>query len=164
MSASIEQIPHYSSRAVLLSAVAEAPLVGGTYTFSGQWESLALQPRLSRGLYVVTDFSFGADVSELDWQAAWTTIPNIRFGLEGGAYASIFRDPIPLGKYSDGTAFREAIEVHQEPSELKFRMQGELVQTPNLVGKASIRAVFTLVAYAISDDHYIRAFKEGFGK
>ena len=153
----------WDSSTVLFSAVSEAPLVGADYTFPGTWQSMVLPRFLRRGVYIVTTLQFGADIAEFDWQSSWTTVPTIRWGLTSNGLASLFRDEIPLTKYTEGVDFREAFVVGQEPSEIKFRLSGVLRQSPSLVGKASVRASINLIAYEISDNEFQKAFLERWG-
>jgi hypothetical protein len=161
MSVRIYDIPHASSRAVIWSARSVAPFVGGIYTFPTAWQSLSPAVMLRKGVYVIRQLMFSANIDEGDWQSNWTSVPQIWFGSAATSLSSQFREALPLTKYTEGTEFIEAIHVLQEPCELKFRMTGVLNQSPSLVGVQNITATTNLVAYEISDDKWINEFLKG---
>lgn len=166
MSVRVYDIPHYTSRLVVFQAISEAPLsidpiLGGVYTFPDTWESMTLPANLKRGIYIPRTLQFGADVNELDWQSSWSARPPvIRWAQTATGLSPQMRDPIPLVKYSDGAEFIETIVCDQDPSELKFRITGTLLATPSLAGKTRIRATVALYAYEITDDDFVRKYKE----
>lgn len=161
MSIRVYDIPHASSRAVQFTASITAPFAGGSYAFAGAWTDLAVEIPLRRGIYVVRSIKFGADVAEQDWTSNIVTMPRIWFGLTESSLASLFRFPLPLSTYDQGSEFNETIRVTQEPGTMKARITGELSQSLSLVGKADITAFVTLTAYEIVDDAWITQYLKG---
>lgn len=155
-------IPHANSKAIQMVAVAQSlPLAGGQFVWDGQWTPCTPARSLRRGqLYVVRSYGFSADVSELDWQANFIEAPQIQFGTTNNGLAPLFRDPLVLLKYTDSSEFIESWIVSGTPSELRFRVTGSIGASLALAGKTSIRAIVTLLAYEISDDSFIKIWKE----
>lgn len=159
---SVYDIPHAQSPAVELSAELSAPFVGGFYTFDpAQWVPLNITTPLRRGLYVVRGISFGSNLQEADYAGAIVELPRIWWTLST-EYGSLFRQPIPLSTYRRGTELNEAILVKSEPCELLARVQGRLLQTPQMVGVAAVKLFVTLTTYEITDDAWIAKFRAGY--
>lgn len=164
MSVRIYDIPHFSSRLVTISALATAPFAGGSYIFPDVWTSMILPTFLKRGVYIVRQVQFSSDIAESDWQANWTVLPKITWGLTSDALGPLFRQPLPLLKYSEGVEYIETILCDQEPTEIKFRLTGELSQSPSMIGKANIRATVSLYTYEITDDDWVREYRARYSK
>ena len=164
MSIRVYDIPHSSSRAVQFTAAITAPFAGGSYAFNGAWEDLAVEIPLRRGVYVVRSLKFGADIAETDYTSNIVTMPRIWFGLTESSLSSLFRFPLPLSTYDQGSEFNETIRVTQEPCSMKARIVGEIAQSLNMVGKADITLFVSLTAYEISDDAWINQYVKGWSR
>ncbi len=158
----VYSIPHYSSRAIQLVAVAPSlPLAGGQFVWDGSWGEMTPPRTLRYGqLYIVRAFAFSADVAETDWQGNFAVAPQIQFGLSNNGFAPLFRDPLVLLKYAESAEFTEGWIVTGNPSELRYRMTGSINAAPSLAGKTTLRAIVSLQAYEIADDNFIRTWKE----
>lgn len=164
MSVRVADIPHFSSRLVTASAKAEAPLAGGSYTFDGEWTSMAIPTMLNNGsLYIVKELQFSANCTEDDWNSSLLETPAIRWGVGSSSYRTQFRDAYVLNKFTEGTEFIEMIDVNATPAELKFRMVGEF-DSAKLVGIPILIANVNLLMYEINDIDFQEAFKQPWSK
>lgn len=163
MSASVLSLPYSQSRPLILAGRLTAPLVAGAYT----WDGLAFDasPRVdlkAAYLYILTSISFAADLDQSNYSDAidptYTTAPIPSFRMTQGGGASILADAVPAPFYFSDLGVCSHFMPAVDRNRIQFSAQGRLVQTPELVGKASISLSVSCIVYEVADLNWIRKF------
>jgi hypothetical protein len=110
------------------------------------------------------------DASDAGTEPDANTLPTFSTYLEGSANSPILRQPLGLPTYYDDVDFRKwrhprtasttgstsnniSQITGEQVNNLKGSFTGSLIQTPNLIGKASINMIMTLFAQEINADN-----------
>ena len=180
------QIPLISANPIQITYRETANLGLGLYTWLLTVNGL-FNPRMDLNpnhLYAFQSMSFSADIEGFDYQAAIDTSLNggPRFFLqtEGEAGGSILGQPVPLPTYFDDSPFdfwdrnnktvgadfgsgNMLLMNMRDSNQYMGSFEGRLIQTPALVGKASITMIMRFNLIEIKDEKFAREALEKWG-
>lgn len=163
MSASVVSIPYSQARPLILAGRLTAPLAAGAYTWDGSYFDASPGVELrSSFLYIVASLTFAADLDPADYSAAIdptfsaSPIPSFRILQRGGA--SVLADAVPAPAYFSDLGICYPFAPKVDGNRIQFSAQGRLLQTPALIGKASVSLAVSCVVYEVSDANWIRKF------
>lgn len=162
--ARIEDLPYHDSPPVQFFYQSSATLNAGTYTWSDTPSALTTtRPVLSNALYFFRHITFSADIEELDFTAAITTVPTFQFYQKSMGNVPMFREPIRMMKYLENWDFRLTWMAHESQRDaFRAGFSGVLTQTAALIGKASITLTAVISAQEIISENFIDLFSKGY--
>lgn len=163
MSTSVLSLPYSQSRPLILAGRLTAPIVAGAYTWDGSAFDASPRADLKAAyLYIVTSISFAADLDAANYADAidstYTRSPIPSFRMMQGGGASVLPDAVPVPFYFSDLGVCQAFQPATDQNRVQFSAQGRLIQTPQLVGKASVSLSVSCIVYEVSDLNWIRKF------
>lgn len=175
-------LPYFTSPPILFVYQQTANLdSSGNYVFSNQATPAAFTPNRplnANVLYVFTDLAFSTDIAELDYAGAVTSAMSFSMYMQSGGTTPILREMIPLLTYvpmpyrlsvlgeqaynpAMPTALGGGSSSAPKYNGFTGKIAGTLLQTPSLLGKASITATLVFSVQEVSDGDYIEAYRLG---
>ena len=159
----IEDLPYATSLPIQFVYESTANLQLGTYIWNDTQSELSPdRPVLSKALYYFRSFSLTANIEELDFTSSIVTTPKFFMFKTSDAKAVMFREPIQMNKFYDQFDYRLAWWSNQDSDQLFGAFRGTILQTPALLGKASITLKSIITAQEIIDDNFVRLFKSNY--
>ena len=166
------EIPYFTSPPVQYVYRSTANLVFGAYTWADNPSPLyfpiagsagaVLRRVQSRALYYIRDITVKADIDKNDYPAALSApIPYLSLHLRSQGRTSLFREPFVVPSFLENFQYRQFVHITQDPEEMLGSFRGALIQTPALIGKASITLTAVLSVQEISDHEYVNRFMQG---
>lgn len=157
----IEDMPYYTSPPVLFIYQSTATVAAGQYVWNDVPSALTpLRPLVDNAVYYFRSITLSADISELDFTAAITTVPQFFSFLTGDANAVLFREPISMVKFYQNFDYRYLWSRAKGSNELRCAFRGTLAQIAALVGKVDIELTAIISAQEITDVEFANALKE----
>ena len=167
-------IPYLTSPPLLFTFRQTANLSLGAYTFTQAkiafTPSRPIQPNV---LYMFDTLDFSMDIAPEDYFGALSTQPQFSMYLQSDASSPSLREPIVLSKYFDRLPYKlaimgsELLGASDNPTAQGFQhnrllggVASVLNQTPALLGKLSVSAILVFTVQEISDNQFIREFRE----
>lgn len=140
-----------------------APFLAGQYNFNQAANTDALLMKMSsNSLYLITAFSFFANVADSAWLESMDTkanFPAYRLRFKNGSAPSIFPDPIQCVNYVDNAEQLVYFDSGRKDEELLITFGGIINQVPAMVGQATIYAEINFTIYQITDEAFIREYR-----
>lgn len=163
MSSSIVALPYSQARPLVIAGRLTAPLAGGAYTWDGTITDSSPNVSLRAAfLYVLSSISFAADLDPADYSAAIdptyaaSPIPSFRILQRGGS--SVLPDAIPVPMFFNDLGICFPFAPKTDANQIQFSALGRILQTPALIGKASVTLSVSAILYEISDPVWIKKF------
>lgn len=161
----LEDLPYHSSPPIQFVYESTASLSIGLYTWADAPSVLTPnRPVLTNAVYYFRNISLTADIADIDFTAAISTVPEFFMFRQGDARAVMFREPLQMNKFFDQFDYRLCWLSQQEDDQLFAAFRGVLVQTANLIGKTSITLKAVITAQEIGDQNYVDLFKKHYPK
>lgn len=119
-------------------------------------------------LYLLQTITFASDTSDGDYKEAITTMPRFHLYLETEGAGPLLRQPVYLPMHLANHAYTRALipaggtsnaRENNVANHFLGSFAGQLIQTPNLVGKPTITLTAILSVQEVGDAEYIDAFK-----
>jgi len=171
-------IPYRTSPPLLFVYTETANLAAGAYDWPNGVKAAFTpsRPINANSLYLFNTMDFACDIDQADYQSAISTPLNFSMYIQSDAGSPALREPIPLVKYYNTLPYVLNIlgtellgEAYQNSSgispaqgftfnRLMGDVSGNLLQTPTLVGKASITATIVFSVQEITDKNFINDF------
>jgi hypothetical protein len=161
--ARIEDLPYGTSKPI--EFIYQSTVAYGSSPGYYQWadKPTALtppRPIQENVLYYFRTLTLTANVSEEDFTAAITTIPQFQMYTSGTQGAPLFREPIYMGCFLQNFVYRLAWMTTRNNESLLAGFQGALQQTVNLIGVNSITLTAIVSAQEITDQNFVLDFRK----
>jgi hypothetical protein len=135
----IEDLPYFYSPPVQFVYELTAAVAAGLYTYAGTPGVLTpLRNVMENAVYYIRSVSLIADIDELDFEAAILTAPLFQIYKPSEATVMLFKEPVIMNKFYQQFDFRGVYTTAKVDDQILASFKGILVQTPALIGKASI--------------------------
>ena len=174
----LDDIPYRTSPPLLFVYTEAAILSAGAYDWpvGGKSAFTPTRPINANSLYIFKTMDFACDIDQADYQSAIATQMNFSMYLQSDAGSPALREPVPLVKYYNTIPYLLNIlgtellgDAYQNSSgmtpaqgfsfnRLLGDINGNLTQTPTLLGKASITATIVFSVQEITDKNFIKDF------
>lgn len=139
-----------------------APFAGGQYSFNQVGNTRVTLMRLqSNSLYLLSAFSFFANVSESDWLASMDTkenFPACQLSFKNGTSPSIYPDPLRCVNYVDNADQLIYFLSGRSEDILEITFSGIVNQVAGMVGVDPLLAEVNLNIYQITDQEFIKKY------
>jgi len=163
VSGSVLTIPYSQSRPLVIAGRLTAPLAAGAYTWDGSlFPSVPSVSLRAEYLYILASLSVAADLDPADYSAAIDTtytaspIPSVRILQRLGQ--SVLPDAVPVPAFFADLGIVYPFAPKEGGNPIQFSGLGRLVQTPALVGKASVSLAVSAILYEVADPVWIQRF------
>jgi hypothetical protein len=151
-------LPYHNSRTLQLTGFATAPLILGAYNFTSLGK-IPMSPAFafsSTALYVMTDFTFFANVPESAWiQGLTQPAPTVQMYMSGKDSSPVLDNPISVPKYFEQYGFIKFFYPKVSPNNLSFSITGTVTQLSLLAGYPTLLAGFIITLYEVKDQGFI---------
>jgi len=161
----IERIPlnNRASRVRYPPLRFSAPFDAGKYDFDQPGNTDVLLMELaSNSLYLITAFSFFANVSESTWLEGMDTklnFPAYRFKFKFNKSPSILPDPVQCVNYTDNAEQLVYFDSGRSGDQLLISFSGIVNQAAGSVGVDPLLAAINFTMYQITDEAFIRQYR-----
>lgn len=139
-----------------------APFAVGQYDFNQAANTnVTLMALQSNSLYLISAFSFFANVSESDWLESMDTkdnFPSYRFSFEFDSSESIYPEPIQCVNFTDNAEQLVYYKSTRDNDNLRVTFGGIVNQVAGMVGKATLLAEINFTIYQITDEAFVRGY------
>ena len=163
MAMNIVDLPYFDSVPIILNGEITADVASGVFSYNGRPVSFTPREELTDNtLYIITSFSFSADLDELIYQNAILKTPEINLWTTGEARTPLIRKPVFGTKYFDAINFMQPFLPQKFPNEILFSAKGVIDQNADIValGKSALTLKVILTMYEVVNDEYIAQFKK----
>jgi len=149
----------------IFSAVFNVPTAGG-YDFTNVTANKAQHvfQMVNTSIYFIRSISFSATIPEGDFLSAIDISSKDNFPAWRLRFNSdrtiVHPYPFPVVQYFDDTDFSTFIWSQQAADFVDMDFLGLLTQTSDLVGISEIRAQVSIVVYEITDNNFLKAYRE----
>lgn len=174
----LADIPYRTSPPLLFVYTETALLTAGSYNWPNGVKAAftPTRPINANSLYLFNTMDFACDIDQADYQSAISSALNFSMYIQSDGGSPALREPIPLVKYFNtlpyvlnilgtellGEAYQNSSAVSPAQgftfNRLLGDVSGTLLQTPTLIGKASVTATIVFSVQEITDRNFIKDF------
>lgn len=159
----LEDLPYSTSPPIQFVWEVTANLALGIYTFNGipvASPAGFVRPLRSNVLYYFRNLTLIANVDEEDFLDSLTVTPAFQVYKQSENGIQLFREPIRMNAYFRQFDYRLVWLTNNDGDTLNASFAGTILQTPGLIGKASITLKAIIAAQEILDDRFIKMFRD----
>ncbi len=144
-----------------------APFANGQYSFNQPGNTnVTLMKLQSNSLYLISAFTFFANVAESDWLGSMDTAANFpayQLRFQKSSSESIYPDPIRCVNYVDNADQLVYFASGRSADVLEITFSGIVNQVAGTVGVNPLLAEVNLSMYQITDQEFIKAYNSAPG-